>query len=579
MSLLKKPQPTMMSKKYYSMLLGGTLAMMMSSLMVMSDQLIAGAVIGANAVAGVTLVAPLHSFAVFIGTLFSLGIPILYSKAMGQFDKKSADRAFGFGLLMTIAVGIIMFVVISIIGDFYLQSSSPEKEVLEYAKNYLYWIRFSILVMPLQMLLVEAVHGDGDEFVSTTANVVQGVGNIILSIILSQFIGIRGIGFASFTFYIVSMLILFIHFGRKRNSLRWNFYFSFKLLKKVVRYGMIDSSSFLFISILTATFNAFISHQFGSKFLILASVITLCREGQLMFDGIGEAVCPIFSVYVGEKNHSSLRKSYALANRTAIVEGIIVTVALLIIAPFAPGFLHVTDPGLAHWVVIGVRLTAIGSTFTSLLYLVTSYYLTIDQIKIGVIACAMRDVVFSVILGVTLGRIFGVAGMFLGLGVAPAVGFVLCMLALRIRYGKKDCPMLLSKVPGHENINTFEVTIEPKKIMDLQQEVGSLLEDNNVDTLTVNKVKLLIEELYMLVWEKNDEKTVLGEMTIYLDPDQIRILSKDNGVLFDISEEDVNVTSLTSFLVSSYMEKLGQNRQYLTTMSFNRSNFVVKTQS
>ena len=139
--------------------------------------------------------------------------------------------------------------------------------------------------------------------------------------------------------------------------------------------------------------------------------------------------------------------------------------------------------------------------------------------------------------------------------------------------------MLLSKVPGHENINTFEVTIEPKKIMDLQQEVGSLLEDNNVDTLTVNKVKLLIEELYMLIWEKNDEKTVLGEMTIYLDPDQIRILSKDNGVLFDISEEDVNVTSLTSFLVSSYMEKLGQNRQYLTTMSFNRSNFVVKTQS
>ena len=234
---------------------------------------------------------------------------------------------------------------------------------------------------------------------------------------------------------------------------------------------------------------------------------------------------------------------------------------------------------MAHLVVIGVILTAIGSTFTSLLYLITSYYLTIDKIAIGVIACAMRDVVFSVILGVTLGKIFGVTGMFLGLGVAPAVGFVLCMLALRIRFGKKDCPMLLSKVPGHENINTFEVTIEPKKIMDLQQEVGSLLEDNNVDTLTVNKVKLLIEELYMLIWEKNNEKAILGEITIYIDPDQIRIISKDNGVLFDISEEDVDVTSITSYLVSAYMEKLGENRQYLTTMSFNRSTYVIKTQS
>ena len=561
------------------MLLGGTLTMMMSSLMVMSDSLIAGGVIGADAVAGVTLVTPLHSFAVFVGTLFSLGIPILYSKEMGRFHKKGADRVFGFGVLMTIAVGIIMFIAISFLGDIFLQSSSPHKEVLAYAKEYLFWMRLTFLVMPFQMLLSEIVNGDGDEFISTIANVIQGLGNITLSIVLSRFIGMRGIGFASFIFYIISLLILLIHFGRKRNSLRWNLYFSFGLLKKVLRYGMIDASSFLYISILTATFNAFISHQYGPKFLILASVISLCREGQLMFDGIGEAVCPIFGVYVGEKNHKGLRTSYALANRTAIAEGIIVTVGLIIIAPFAPGFLHVTDPEMARWIIIGIRLTAIGSTFTSLLYLITSYYLTIDQITIGVIACAMRDVVFSVLLGATLGKIFGVAGMFAGLGVAPAVAFGIFMLAIRLRYGKDDCPLLLSKVPGHKNLTNFEVSIEPKKIIRLQQEVGSLLEDNKVDALTINRVKLLIEELYMLIWEKNKEKSVLGEMTIYIDPDQIRIISKDNGVLFDISEEDVDVTSITSYLVSAYMEKLGENRQYLTTMSFNRSTYVVKTQS
>ena len=579
MSMLKRRQPTLMSKKYYSMLLGGTLTMMMSSLMVMSDSLIAGAVIGADAVAGVTLVTPLYSFVVFIGTLFSLGIPILYSKEMGRFRKKEADRIFGFGVLMTITVGIIMFIAISFLGDIFLQSSSPRKEVLTYAKEYLFWMRLTFLVMPFQMLLSEIVNGDGDEFISTIANVIQGLGNITLSIVLSRFIGMRGIGFASFIFYIISLLILLIHFGRKRNSLRWNLYFSFGLLKKVLRYGIIDASSFLYISILTATFNGFISNQFGSKYLILASVITLCREGQFMFDGIGEAVCPIFGVYVGEKNHKGLRTSYALARRTAVVEGLIVTVALLIIAPYVPGFLNVTNPEMARWIVIGVRLTAIGSTFTSLLYLITSYYLTIDQIKIGVIVCAMRDVVFSVLLGVALGKIFGVAGMFAGLGVAPAVACGIFMLVIRLRYGKDDCPLLLSKVPGHKNITNFEISVDPKKIIRLQQEVGSLLEDNKVDTLTINRVKLLIEELYMLIWEKNNEKAILGEITIYIDPDQIRIISKDNGVLFDISEEDVDVTSITSYLVSAYMEKLGENRQYLTTMSFNRSTYVIKTQS
>ena len=129
------------------------------------------------------------------------------------------------------------------------------------------------------------------------------------------------------------------------------------------------------------------------------------------------------------------------------------------------------------------------------------------------------------------------------------------------------------------NITNVEISVDPKKIIRLQQEVGSLLEDNKVDTLTMNRVKLLIEELYMLIWEKNNEKAILGEITIYIDPDQIRIISKDNGVLFDISEEDVDVTSITSYLVSAYMEKLGENRQYLTTMSFNRSTYVIKTQS
>jgi len=50
----------------------------------------------------------------------------------------------------------------------------------------------------------------------------------------------------------------------------------------------------------------------------------------------------------------------------------------------------------------------------------------------------------------------------------------------------------------------------------------------------------------------------------------------DDGVLFDISEDDVTVTSIASFAVSAYMEKLGEDRRHLTTMSFNRSSFLIK---
>ena len=56
-----------MRKKYFSMLLGGTLTMMVVSIMLMSDSIIAGAVLGSDAVAGVTLVTPVYSFSAFFG--------------------------------------------------------------------------------------------------------------------------------------------------------------------------------------------------------------------------------------------------------------------------------------------------------------------------------------------------------------------------------------------------------------------------------------------------------------------------------------------------------------------------------
>ena len=82
----------------------------------------------------------------------------------------------------------------------------------------------------------------------------------------------------------------------------------------------------------------------------------------------------------------------------------------------------------------------------------------------------------------------------------------------------------------------------------------------------------------MLIREKNGDKGILSECSVMLRPEGVQLITKDDGVLFDISEDDVAVTSLISLAVSAYMEKLGQNRRHLTTMSFNRSSFLVKTQ-
>lgn len=576
MQTIKYKQKTLMSKKFYSMLLGGTLTMMVVSVLLMSDSVIAGAMIGAGAVAGITLVTPLYSLAAFFGSVFSLGVPIVYSTEMGKFNKRGADQAFGFGLLMSLVIGALLFLTASLLGDAYLRSSAPPEAVLAEARGYLHWMRFTMLLLPIQMLIAAAVYSDGDETVSTIANAAQGVGNLAFSILLSRRMGIHGIGLASFLFNAVALLILLTHFLKKSNSLRWNLFFSASLLRSVVRCSIIDSSSYLFLAALTAVLNAFVSARFGAGSIILVSVIALCREFQMVFDGIGEAITPILSVYLGEESRSGMRRTYRLAKKTAIVEGLVVTLALIICAPLIPGILDITDPALAQNAIVEVRLIALGSVFVSLLYLLTSYYLVIDRIALGLIGSALRDVLLSVILAVPLGMAFGLFGMFAGLAAAPAVSYGLLLLYLSRRYGRDDCPLLLSRLPGSAESYLFDLTTEPEQIIALQKKVESLLLENDVDKRTVGRVKLLIEELYMLIREKNGDKAILSECSVLLRSDAVQIITKDDGILFDISEEDVLATSLIALNVSAYMEKMGQNRRHLTTMSFNRSSFLIQ---
>ena len=104
----------------------------------------------------------------------------------------------------------------------------------------------------------------------------------------------------------------------------------------------------------------------------------------------------------------------------------------------------------------------------------------------------------------------------------------------------------------------------------------ALLIENDVDQKTVNRIKLLIEDLYMLIREKNGGKAILSECSVTLFSEGIRIVSRDEGALFDISEDDVKADSVVSLVFSGYMENMVENRQYLTTTSFNRSAFLIK---
>ena len=344
-----------MERKFCGLLLSGTVTMVVATALLLSDSFIAGAMLGKEAVEGINLVTPMYSLAAFFGSVFSIGVPIVYNGEMGKFNKNGADKAFGFGLAMTMTIGALMFIILLFFGDSYLRFYKTTEAVFELSKSYFFWYKFTILLLPLSTLMLEMVFADGDEVLSTAAGLTQFAGNIVISLLLCRRFGLAGIGFGSFAGTVLSLAVSFSHFLHKSCSLRPNLYVSLKMTLSVIKYSIVDAGTYFFLAILTAVINRFVTAAYGEDMLILVSVIMLTRELQLLFDGVGSAMTPPVTIYLGEKSFGGVKSMWTLAKKTAVTEGIAMMVIALLIAPLVPRALGVTDAVTAGYVTGGIE--------------------------------------------------------------------------------------------------------------------------------------------------------------------------------------------------------------------------------
>ena len=172
---------TFSSKKYYSMFLGGTLTSIVVAILFLSDFIIAGISVGNDAVTSINLVFPIYSLSAFVGEVFSLGVPVLYSKEMSRFDKDKANKIYAVANLFTILVGIFSFVLISLFGDDYIRFYNPNIEVYRQAMDYLNWMKYVLLVLPFANLMSGIIYADGDEKLGAVSNIIFALINIVLS--------------------------------------------------------------------------------------------------------------------------------------------------------------------------------------------------------------------------------------------------------------------------------------------------------------------------------------------------------------------------------------------------------------
>ena len=86
---------------------------------------------------------------------------------------------------------------------------------------------------------------------------------------------------------------------------------------------------------------------------------------------------------------------------------------------------------------------------------------------------------------------------------------------------------------------------------------------------------LVFEELFMLIYECNPGKTVLAECAVEIS-DVVRLITKDNGRIIDMTDTNRDVSSLRAYTLSNLLEAHATQRVHMLALSYNRNALEIR---
>lgn len=562
---------TYAGKHFQSIFFVSTLSMTAEYLSVLSGSVIAGQLLGENAVAAIALVMPFFEATVFFSYLVAVGTQAVNALAVGAGDRAHANRLFSTGLLLLVAVGCMLTAAYFLMHTQFSSLFSVSPEISRFASDYFFFVCFLPLLQMLSSFLFCILINEGGEKLCLTASVLQIVCTISLAVLLCGQMGIGGISLSTVLSNLFTCILLATHFTSPKNQLRFSWSFRWRDVLSILKFSLNEASSYLFLAISTFCVNALVAARFGDQGLtVFAVIINVHALLHTMFDGLGDALSGLINTYRGERNYSGIRKTMAAASRTCMAAGLLLTLFLFVCAPWVPLLLGIDSPAASAFATDAVRIFAFSALPMAFLSLFVIYYTYMERIALGVGINSLYLLVLPIL--------FAGIGCFLGSSEAVWTGLMLANLFsvllgavfVRLRYRTLLCPLLLDRTHLAQELS-YDVPQDKESIMTLVNQVEQDLTKRGVERKKILRIMLMIEESQMLSLERHKEGGII-ECTLLLGS-RITLILRDSGSLTDPTDENGPIASIESYTGMQILGAYSQ-KKYLLAGGSNRTIFT-----
>lgn len=423
------------------------IAMVVSSLYNVVDQIFIGHGVGYLGNAATNVAFPLNTICIAIMLTLGIGSATRFSIYLGQKKEEDAAKVVGSGIVMMTIFGVAYMILVEIFCQPLLKLFGATDEILEYAIEY---TKITAIGMPFVMLqngISKLTMADGSPTYSMMTMLIGCILNTILDpiMIFVFHMGVKGAAIATVIGQIVSFIAALTYMWQfKRVSLKPEYFkFSIKETLTTIKMGMSPGLTQLAITLVQVTMNLSLVHYgnqsaYGSSIPLAGTGIVMKINAIVIsvIIGLNQGLQPILGFNYGARNFDRVKQAFLLAVKFAAV----ITISALIIFEVYPrGVIGLFGSGDENYVKYSIHFMRI---FLCLLplgafqMLSANFFSSTGKAIKGAMLSLTRQVIFFIPLLLTLPLFMGFEGILWTGPIADFISFLVVLYFILVEFKK-----------------------------------------------------------------------------------------------------------------------------------------------
>ena len=563
-------EKTVISTRFRSVFAAAMFSMASAYVLILTDNVAAGQLVGENAVVSMTLVFPLITFIIFISYLIADGLAMMLSYAQGRGDREQVNQLFSMGVLLAVGVGLAFVAGMFFFRENLLAFWAISPQLMGYTRDYYNGLLFYAPLMFLNVFFYTVFVAEGQERVCVVGAVCTFVVNALLDIVLCLQIGVMGVGIATSCGLLAAVLVQLYFLGGGRSRLHFCWYWNTKDVLYGVVYSAYHSLDTLLLSLLPVALSSCVISHFGEEHMIVVTVaVNLLTLIIALYTGLVDCLQPMICQYHAEENLHSIQKTMDIGIRATVLISLLFTTLGMALAGFLPLLFGVQSEQMIAETEAAVRCFLLFIVFLGCTLMYSNYYIYIEKRNYGAVLKVLLLLGFPYV-GMEMGARCSMNEMWLGTG----AGFVLAYVFNLWWSGSKGKLFLDKEKLARQYSYDVDCTME--KVVALSRQVAEDMAVADITTQQRNLLTVLVEEIGTHASRRAKDKPFQMEFSILLgekNASDLTLIVRDNGSPYDIiktaqqgkfSYQDYFIESITvNCLRRAYLVSGDENRMIL----------------